>query len=35
MATNKTQFNVGRAKLCEWINFALLDEWFVQFGAVV
>ena len=31
---NKREFNVGQAKLCEWINF-VLDEGFVQFGGAI
>ena len=34
MANNKKEFNVGRAKLREWIKF-VIDERFVQFGGVV
>ena len=30
MTNNKKEFNIGRAELCEWINF-VLDEGVVQF----
>ena len=34
MTNNKKPFNVGRAELCEWINFDL-GKGFVQCGGVV